>query len=63
MAGMFAILGTGLESAVLAVLLFRFVYYLLPFGLSMLFFGKIILGSKKKPDHLDSGDIKIYNNN
>jgi len=63
MAGMFAILGTGLESAVLAVLLFRFVYYLLPFGLSLLFFGKIILGSKKKPDQLDLKDKNIYDSN
>lgn len=47
MAGMFAILGTGLENAVLAVLLFRFIYYLLPFALSLLFFGKIILESRK----------------
>ncbi|HOX30604.1 MAG TPA: flippase-like domain-containing protein [Candidatus Paceibacterota bacterium] len=48
MAGMFAILGTGLENAVLAVLLFRFIYYLLPFGFSLLFFGKIILESRRE---------------
>lgn len=48
MAGMFAILGTGLENAVLAVLLFRFIYYLLPFALSLLFFGKIILESRRE---------------
>jgi len=47
-AGMFALLGTGLESAVLAVLLFRIVYYLFPFGVSLLIFGKIILRSRKE---------------
>lgn len=46
MIGVFTLLGTNLETAVLATLFFRVVYYLIPFGISLLFFGKIIVQSQ-----------------
>lgn len=48
MAGAFVILGLSLETAVLAILLFRTVYYLFPFVLSFAFFGKLILKLRKE---------------
>jgi uncharacterized membrane protein YbhN (UPF0104 family) len=48
MAGVFVLLSISLETSVLAILLFRTVYYLLPFALSFAFFGKLILKLRKK---------------
>jgi uncharacterized protein (TIRG00374 family) len=48
MAGIYALLGVPLEKAVLAAVLFRVVYYLIPFGVSLLFYWGLLRRLKKE---------------
>lgn len=49
MAGTFLLLGLDLETAVLAAVLFRIVYYFVPLAASFVFFGKLMIKSGKNP--------------
>jgi len=51
MAGIYALLGVPLEKAVLAAVLFRIVYYLIPFGVSLLFYWGLLRRLKKEQHH------------
>jgi len=42
MAGVYHLLGVPLEQAVLVSFLFRLVYYMIPFGVSLLFYRNIL---------------------
>lgn len=42
MAGIYALLGVPIGEAVLVVVLFRVVYYFIPFGISLLFYWKLM---------------------
>ncbi len=49
MAGIYALLGVPFEQALLAAILFRGVYYLVPYGFSLTFYGRLLRrGSKTK---------------
>ena len=47
MAAVYAMLGVSLEQAVLAAVLFRVVYYLTPFLLSLAFYRRLLRGPGK----------------
>ncbi len=49
MAGTFTLLGASFEQSMLAAVLFRIVYYLIPFGISLLFFRKLLKESRQSP--------------
>lgn len=42
MAGLYALLGVPLQKAVLASILFRLVYYLVPYLVSLIFYGRLL---------------------
>lgn len=42
MAGIYALLGVPFEQVLLAVILFRGVYYLVPYVLSLIFYGRLL---------------------
>ena len=48
MAAVYALLGVPFEQAVLAAILFRAVYYLVPFLVSLCFYGRLMRGEDKK---------------
>ena len=47
--GMFVVFGVPLESAVLATVLFRVVYYLIPFGLSLPLYYQLLRQAHQPP--------------
>jgi uncharacterized protein (TIRG00374 family) len=48
MAGIFALLGSPLHQAVLASILFRVVYYILPYFVSLAFYGRLLQRSRRR---------------
>lgn len=51
MAGIYALLGVPLEIAILAPVLFRIVYYLIPFGVSLVFYWGLVRRLKKEQQY------------
>lgn len=59
MAGIYALLGVPFEQALLAVILFRGVYYLLPYLLSLIFYGRLLRRVQKMQDNSNQQEDSI----
>ena len=53
MAGVYHLLGVPLEQAVLVSLLFRLVYYVIPFGVSLAFYWYVLQGRTASLESMD----------
>jgi uncharacterized protein (TIRG00374 family) len=56
MAGIYMLLGVQFEQAVLAAILFRILYYLLPYFFILLFYNRLLRRAKLQASNMSSGD-------
>jgi uncharacterized membrane protein YbhN (UPF0104 family) len=62
MAGIFSLLGTPFEQAILASILFRVIYYIFPYLIS-LFLSWRLLNPLEDPEHPNDQEVKHANSN